>query len=137
MGQQERIIDRFFLGGDNLRGFETAGAGPHAVVGGDTLGGRMIWTQSTEMRFPLPVSPDLGLTGRFFVDVGSLSQAASRTRTGTPIQIVDFSAPRIGSGFGVSWKTPFGLINLDFAPLVVKQKYDTSQFFRFSFGTRF
>ena len=29
-GQQEQIIDRFFLGGDNLRGFEIGGAGPHA-----------------------------------------------------------------------------------------------------------
>jgi len=137
MGQQERIIDRFFLGGDNLRGFETAGAGPHAINGGDSLGGRFIWTQSSEFRFPLPVSADLGLSGRLFVDIGALSQASNKTRTGTPIAISDSSAPRIGSGFGISWKTPFGLINLDFAPVAIKQKYDTSQFFRFSFGTRF
>ncbi len=69
-GRQEQIIDRFFLGGDNLRGFEIGGAGPHDAVTGDPLGGRFIWTQSTELRFPLPVSPDLGLTGRAFVDVG-------------------------------------------------------------------
>ena len=137
LGQQERIIDRFFLGGDNLRGFETAGVGPHDALTGDTLGGRFIWTQSSEMRFPLPVSADMGLTGRLFVDVGALSQASSVTRTGTPIQLYDSSAPRVGAGFGVSWKTPFGLINLDFAPFVIKQKYDTTQFFRFSFGTRF
>ena len=30
----------------------------------DSLGGRFIWTQSTELRFPLPLSPDLGLSGR-------------------------------------------------------------------------
>ena len=42
---------------------------------GDPLGGRFIWTQSTELRFPLPVSPDLGLSGRAFVDVGGLTQA--------------------------------------------------------------
>ena len=137
LGQQERIIDRFFLGGDNLRGFETAGAGPHAINGGDSLGGRFIWTQSTEFRFPLPVSADLGLSGRLFVDIGALSQASNKTRTGTPIVISDSAAPRIGSGFGISWKTPFGLINLDFAPIAIKQKYDTTQFFRFSFGTRF
>ena len=39
--------------------------------GGDSLGGRFIWTQSSEVRFPLPISPDLGLTGRVFVDVGA------------------------------------------------------------------
>ena len=62
-GVQEQIIDRFFLGGDNLRGFEIGGAGPHDAVTGDPLGGRFIWTQSTELHYPLPVSPDLGLSG--------------------------------------------------------------------------
>jgi outer membrane protein insertion porin family len=137
LGQQERIIDRFFLGGDNLRGFETAGVGPHDIASGDSLGGRFIWTQSTELRFPLPVSPDLGLSGRVFADVGALSEASSVTRTGQSIQLYDSSAPRVGAGVGVSWKTPFGLINLDLAPFVIKQKYDTTQVFRFSFGTRF
>ena len=75
-GQQEQIIDRFFLGGDNLRGFQIGGAGPHDAVTGDPLGGRFIWTQSTELRFPLPVSADLGLSGRAFVDVGGLTQAS-------------------------------------------------------------
>ena len=31
-GGREEIIDRFFLGGDNLRGFQTGGAGPHDAV---------------------------------------------------------------------------------------------------------
>ncbi len=30
-GRQENIVDRFFLGGDNLRGFQSGGAGPHSV----------------------------------------------------------------------------------------------------------
>ena len=75
-GQQEQIIDRFFLGGDNLRGFQIGGAGPHDAVTGDPLGGRFIWTQSTELRFPLPISADIGLSGRAFVDVGGLTQAS-------------------------------------------------------------
>ncbi len=137
LGEQERIIDRFFLGGDNLRGFQSGGAGPHAIVGGDSLGGRFIWTQSTELRFPLPISPDLGLTGRAFVDVGALSGVSNTTRTGTPIQVIDDSGPRLGAGVGVSWRTPFGLINLDIAPFTIKKKYDQMQFFRFGFGTRF
>ena len=46
LGGQERIIDRFFLGGDNLRGFQIGGAGPHSVPtaqypGSDSLGGRV------------------------------------------------------------------------------------------------
>ena len=74
--KQEQIIDRFFLGGDNLRGFEIGGAGPHDAISGDPLGGRFIWTSTFELRFPLPVSPDLGLSGRAFVDAGGLTEAS-------------------------------------------------------------
>jgi outer membrane protein insertion porin family len=140
LGKQEKIIDRFFLGGDNLRGFQSGGAGPHAVgaTSVDSIGGRLIYTQSTELRFPLPISPDLGLSGRAFVDIGSLSQVTkiiSGTAAGTIV--TDDATPRVGTGVGVSWKTPFGLINIDLAQAVVKRKYDQTQFFRFGFGTRF
>jgi outer membrane protein insertion porin family len=137
LGQQEQIIDNFFLGGDNLRGFQTAGAGPHSVIADDSLGGRFIWTQSTELRFPLPVSPDLGLTGRAFVDIGALSQVNELTLNGTTYAITDNPAPRMGVGVGVSWKTPFGLINIDVGVAVIKYTGDQTQLIRFGFGTRF
>lgn len=143
-GQQEQIIDRFFLGGDNLRGFEIGGAGPHDTVTGDPVGGRFIWTQSTELHFPLPVSRDLGLSGRAFVDVGGLTQGNFQTSTTCvegsppqPCQITDSSAPRLGAGVGLSWHTQFGLLNVDLAPFVLKQPHDQTQIFRFGFGTRF
>jgi len=131
---REKIVDRFFLGGDNLRGFESGGAGPHATLGGDSLGGRFIATQSTELRFPLPISADIGLSGRAFVDVGALSEVTPIPAGGP---ITDYRGPRVGAGVGVSWKTPFGLINLDVADPVVKKRYDKTQIFRFGFGTRF
>jgi outer membrane protein insertion porin family len=150
LGHQEQIIDRFFLGGDNLRGFQSGGAGPHArptlIVSGpsageqttaDSIGGRLIYTQSTELRFPLPISPDLGLSGRAFVDIGALSQTSAPSTAGQKLQYTDSPLPRVGAGVGVSWKTPFGLINLDLADPVIKKKYDQTQVFRFGFGTRF
>jgi outer membrane protein insertion porin family len=129
----ERIVDRFFLGGENLRGFAVAGAGPRDLntVNRDSLGGRAIWTQSTEMRFPLPLPSEIGLLGRAFVDVGSLSNVNSGDN------VRDDSSPRVGIGFGISWKSPFGLINIDLAQAVVKKSYDETQVFRFGFGTRF
>ncbi len=142
-GGREEIIDRFFLGGDNLRGFQTGGAGPHDTTTGDPLGGRFIWTQTTELRYPLPVSPDLGLTGRAFVDVGSLTEASFRSASacqvsaGQACSITESSAPRVGAGVGISWRTAFGLINVDLAPFVIKQPGDQTQVFRFGFGTRF
>ncbi len=129
----ELIIDRFFLGGDNLRGFQIGGAGPHDINTGDSLGGRNMWTQSTELHFPLPISPDLGLTGRAFVDVGALWGVTAFQ--GNPV--TDYPGPRVGAGIGVGWNTPFGLINLDLAQAVVKYRYDKTQVFRFGFGTRF
>ncbi len=143
MGGRDLIIDRFFLGGDNLRGFQTGGAGPHDSVSGDPLGGRLIWTQTTELRFPLPVSADLGLNGRAFVDVGALTDAKFKNfsncveANGSACQITASATPRIGAGVGISWRTQFGLINVDLAPFVVRQPGDQTQVFRFGFGTRF
>ena len=130
-GRDERIVDRFFLGGENLRGFALAGAGPRDLATRDALGGRFMWTQTTEMRFPLPVPSEIGLIGRAFVDVGALWDTVSGTGIG------DTSRPRVGAGVGISWRSPFGLINLDVAQAVVKQSYDETQVFRFGFGTRF
>jgi len=156
MGQQELLIDRFFLGGENLRGFQLGGAGPHAIPqqnasgqyisGADSVGGRLIATGTAEFRFPLPLPGDLGITGRTFVDVGLLTQSnfmeklCPQPNTNIPgpcPPIFDNGKPRVGAGVGVSWQTPFGLINLDLAPFVVKYKYDQTQIFRFGFGTRF
>jgi outer membrane protein insertion porin family len=131
-GRRDRIVDRFFLGGENLRGFAIGGAGPRDLATRDALGGRLMWTQSTELRFPLPGLPDeIGLLGRAFVDVGSLSRTVAGTGIG------DTATPRVGAGVGVSWRSPFGLINIDIAHAVAKQSYDETQVVRFGFGTRF
>ena len=140
---KDRIIDHFFLGGENLRGFRLAGVGPRASASGDALGGKFMWTQTTEFRYPLPGIPsELGLIGRAFVDVGALSQsysasyqAQSQYLAGSTI--LTSANPRVGVGVGVSWRSPFGLINIDVAKAVVKEYYDQTQVFRFGFGTRF
>jgi outer membrane protein insertion porin family len=132
--REDRIVDRFFLGGENLRGFAIGGAGPRDVFTGDTLGGRFIWTQSTEFRFPLPLPQEVGLSGRAFVDIGSLSGLPSSI-SGPSVR--DDRSPRVGVGVGVSWRSPFGMINIDIAQAVVKKDYDDTQIFRLGFGTRF
>ena len=147
-GYKDRIEDRFFLGGDSLRGFADGGVGPTTLISnaakaggyddsGQSVGGRVMWSESTEMKFPLPVSPDLGLSGFAFVDVGSLSGARAVTFNNQTQDVRDITAPRVGAGVGLSWNTPFGLINLSLADPVVKQKGDQTQQFRVSFGTRF
>ncbi len=137
LGYKDNIVDRFFLGGDNLRGFADGGVGPAVASnqsgGGEEVGGRVFWTQSTELHFPLPVSKDIGISGFAFVDIGSLYGATEIDN----VPLTDPTGPRVGAGVGVSWNTPFGLINLSLAQPLVKQTGDQVQQFRVSFGTRF
>jgi outer membrane protein insertion porin family len=137
--EDDRIVDRFFLGGENLRGFRLGGAGPRDLgsPNEDSLGGRVLWTSSAEMRFPLPLPNELGLLGRTFVDVGSLSGIPDSYFNRSGARPVDDGDPRVSVGVGFSWRSPIGLINLDFGRAVVKKDYDKTQVFRFGFGTRF
>src|SRR6185437_2826057 len=72
LGQRVRLEDRYFVGGDNLRGFSTAGIGPRDDVTGDALGGNRYYTASISLGFPLGLPQELGLSGRVFTDIGSL-----------------------------------------------------------------
>jgi outer membrane protein insertion porin family len=129
---RERIIDRFFLGGENLRGFRVGGAGPRDIATNDSLGGRFISTASLELRFPLPLPDDFGVTGRVFSDFGILTDLSDNGPT-----VVDDGDPRGSVGVGVGWRTPFGLINIDLGYAWLKKDYDRTEILRFGFGTRF
>jgi len=140
--EDDRIVDRFFLGGENLRGFRLGGAGPRDLgsANQDSLGGQVLWTTSAEMRFPLPLPNELGLLGRTFVDVGSLSGIPDSYYDQTKYagaRPVDEADPRVSVGVGFSWRSPIGLINIDFGKAVVKKDYDKTETFRLGFGTRF
>jgi len=142
-GYTDKVEDRFFVGGDSLRGFADGGIGPYVepqynssgaqTSSGGQIGGRHMWTASAEMHFPLPVSPDLGVSGFAFVDAGSL-WGANTIGTAT---LRDSKSPRMSAGAGVSWNTPFGLINLSLADPFKKERGDQTQQFRISFGTQF
>lgn len=127
-----RIVDRFFVGGDNLRGFRFGGAGPRDISTGDALGGKRQYLATIEQSFPSGLPEELGLTGRIFTDFG-LSTGIDKTG----VNVRDSGTIRISSGVGASWRSPFGPIRLDFGFPLVKESYDRTEVFRFSFGTRF
>lgn len=132
IGEDVRINQRFFIGSKEIRGFDNAGIGPRDLLTRDALGGNSYYTASAEMRFPLGLPDDLGVTGAAFVDAGSLFDLDL-----TGPNIGDDGAPRVSGGVGVAWSSPFGPIRLDFAQAFVKQDYDETELVRFSFGTRF
>ncbi|MGH7090696.1 MAG: outer membrane protein assembly factor BamA, partial [Stellaceae bacterium] len=72
IGQDVRIEDRYFVGGDNLRGFQTGGIGPRDAITHDSLGGETYYTGSVSVSFPLGLPQELGITGRTWSDFGSL-----------------------------------------------------------------
>ena len=51
-------------------------------------------------------------------------------------KIVEYSdKPRVSVGFGFSWLSPMGKIDIDFGFPVVKEDYDETEVFRLNFGT--
>ncbi|MGC2415913.1 MAG: outer membrane protein assembly factor BamA, partial [Stellaceae bacterium] len=146
-GQQVLLQDRFFVGGDNLRGFAPAGIGPRDSVSGDALGGNKYYAGSVALGVPLGLPKELGITGRVFTDFGSLWSNDQKNLVLTPAQLVstggiqpiitDSSAIRATAGVGVSWKSPVGPIRVDMALPIKRESFDKTQFFHVSFGTRF
>jgi outer membrane protein insertion porin family len=132
VGQDVRLEDRFFVGGDNLRGFQTGGIGPRDSVFDDALGGETYWVGSAALAYPLGLPPELGITGRVFSDFGTVFGVHP---TGPTIE--ESHLIRISAGTGISWKSPFGPIKVDLGFPLVKEPYDRTELFHVSFGTRF
>jgi len=128
------INERFFLGGANLRGFQSAGVGPRDTITDDALGGNMFYRGSVELAFPIGVPEDLGIQGHAFTDFGSLWDLDEDAVAG---EIVDKNSIRAAAGLGLSWRSPMGPVRIDVAAPYLSEDYDEKENFRFSFGTRF
>jgi len=132
-----KINERFFLGGDNLRGFQYAGVGPRDLTNSnqDALGGDSFARGSVELTMPTPFPQELGLKAHLFVDGGELGNSGQQALLGD--LIAGGGVFHLSSGFGVSWASPFGPVRLDFAEPIVRKSYDKIEHIHFSFGTRF
>lgn len=127
-----RIVSRFSVGGDLFRGFKQGGVGARDAASGDVLGAQVYYTSTSELEFPIGLPNEFGMKGRAFGIVGSASEV-DEPGPG----ILDASSLRASVGVGLSWKSPFGPLRLDFAVPVVKEDFDQTEYFRFNFGTRF
>jgi len=130
-----RLGNRFFVGGDNLRGFRVGGIGPRDANTTDALGGQYFYTGTAELSFPVPGLPkELPLFGKAFVDVGSLWGVVDNSSL---FNILDSQVMRVAPGFGVQWISPFGPIRLDYAIPIQQAPWDKTENLHVSFGTRF
>lgn len=131
-GKDVRIDERFFIGGNSLRGFKTAGIGPRDSVTRDALGGNTHYTGSVDVTFPLGLPEELGFKGGVFLDAGNLFNIDDSGG-----DIVDKNEIRASVGFGIAWSSPLGPIRIDLAHPFAIDELDRKENVRFNFGTRF
>lgn len=125
-----RLSQRYFLGGSTMRGFDSSGIGARDKYTKDALGGNWMVYGGTELTFPIGLD-EVGIKGRTFVDIGTLGKPDD-----VSYEIVEYSSsPRVSVGFGFTWMSPMGKIDIDFGFPVVKEDYDETEVFRLNFGT--
>jgi len=141
IGEDVRILDNFFAGGDLVRGFENRGIGPResgqGTIGDDALGGTNFFGVSAEVTFPFPLLPrSSGLKASIFADAGSIfgfnEQPGATLEPGS-----DDLSVRSSVGVGVLWNSPFGPLRGDFAIVTSDENFDDRQFFSVGGGARF
>jgi outer membrane protein insertion porin family len=132
LGEDVNLHDRFFLGGDNLRGFATSGVGPRDTVSKDALGGEWLYYSTSQVKFPLGLPNELGVSGKLFTDLGSTGQLSTGNSS-----VNDSGSLRMSVGTGVDWASPFGPIGIDFGFPILKESFDQKEQMRVNFGTRF
>lgn len=134
LNQDVRINNAYYLGGANLRGFESGGVGARDKQTDDSLGGNWRVTATAQLMFPLGLPEEFGLRGKIFADAGTL---------GKPDDIDNWddvwysSKIRASVGVGLLWRSPMGPINIDFGFPVMKEPYDKKEVFRLNFGSGF
>ncbi len=134
LGEDVKLLDRFYIGGNEVRGFKTDGIGPRDKDTDDALGGEIFYASSLQLSFPLGLPQELDIRGRVFTDVGSSWQMAEQ---GMGDLVDDSSAPRLSVGTGLTWVSPFGPLGIDLGFALLKESFDKTEILRLNFGTRF
>lgn len=162
-GDHVRVNDRFFKGGNDFRGFETAGIGPRDTNLYSTyaLGGKAYAIGTVELTIPTFLPEQYGIKAGLFTDFGTLGMLDSVDKLGPTLidpndlskgyvvdaagklvltrdpNIKDDLSLRASAGLSVWWKSPMGPIRFDFSRIITKERYDKTELFRFSTATRF
>ncbi|MEO1291437.1 MAG: outer membrane protein assembly factor BamA [Pseudomonadota bacterium] len=160
-GDDLRVTDRFFLGGDSFRGFANRGIGPrdtNRIVPvtspeprydptNDALGGKYQVVARADVSFPIGLPEEYGIFGGVFADAGSLwglddtdyqnPGLSPDCGTDNVCTVDDGFAIRASVGASLFWTSPFGPIRFNFALPLLEEDGDETEPFRFTVGTRF
>ena len=138
LGNDLKVYQRYQLGGTNLRGFDDFGASPRDGTTGDALGGDWIAIFTAELKIPLGLPKEIGITPKLFNDWGAIGPPDDLKKRRPRPNIIDSQRFKGAAGIGVEWESPVGPINIDWSPFVFnKTQFDDRQKFRVNFGQRF
>ena len=98
----------------------------------DALGGDWLYYATSQVKFPVGLPSELGLSGKIFTDLGSTGQLSSGGST-----VNDTGSLRLSVGTGLDWASPFGPIGIDFGFPLLKETFDIQESMRVNFGTNF
>ncbi|MFZ7090710.1 outer membrane protein assembly factor BamA [Primorskyibacter sp. 2E233] len=132
-----RVVDRFVVGPNIMRGFEYGGIGPREYIAGtdvnDKLGGNFYAVARFEAEFPLGLPEEYGITGGVFYDVGSVW---GLDNTNANVLYEDFSARHV-IGVSVFWDSFIGPLRLNFSEALKKEKQDVPLNFNLTISAEF
>lgn len=133
-----RVLDRFILNTDTLRGFEPGGIGPRDLSSSvnDALGGNLFAVARFEADFPLGLPEELGIRGGLFYDVGNLWDLKNVNTSGGSIVGANGSLRHV-IGFSVLWDTAIGPLRFNFSHALKKETYDREKKFDLTISTKF
>lgn len=143
-GRDIPLFDRFYIGGNSMRGFDLRGLGPKVIPTGaaagqtTAIGGSAYYVGRLELSTRVGGPTDrFGVSPSVFVDAGSLF-GAKRSELLADEQLIGNSAkPRVAVGVGVSLNVAPGKLRFNVARPVVRQRGDRARTFSITFGTAF
>ena len=133
-----RVVDRFILAPNIMRGFEPGGIGPRDVSGNfdDPLGGNLYVVAKFEAEFPIGLPEEYGITGGLFYDIGNLWNLSDVNTTGGTI-VGEGGSFRHVIGVSIFWDTPVGPLQFNFSEALRKESFDKEQKFELTLRTTF
>ncbi len=132
LGDNVTQSERFFLGGRDVRGFDSNGIGPRDTGSSGAVGGNNIYSGTVEIVSNLGLTKDAGLRWTVFSDFGSVWATDFPSGVTKP----DEQAMRSSLGFGILWNTVIGPLSFYWAKPLAEQSHDNTKTFQFSIGTR-
>ncbi len=132
-GSNSRVTDRFFLGGNSMKGFANSGIGPRDITSAnnDAIGGNYYGVVRLQGSFPIGFGEDSGIYGGVFAEAGSVWDLGNIGGVDDDMYI------RASSGVSLFWASPLGPLEFSYAFPIQYEADDITQNFSVAISTRF